>query len=306
MTTWEDLCAAGRIRTEVDIGLLTTYRLGGPAAYAAEPTSADEFSVVVEGAIARSLPILMLGRGSNVVVADRGFEGLVIRLAGVFRDVAIDERGVATAGAAAALPQLARTAAHAGFGGVEFYVGIPGSVGGAVTMNAGFLDGETRDVLIDATVVDLSSGESTTRTNAQLAFSYRNSSISPMDAVLHARFRLTEVDTSRALERMKYVTRWRKEHQPGGTYNAGSVFKNPSGDHAGRVIDQLGLKGLTIGAVSVSERHANFFVASDRATSQDVFNLVQAVQLRVRDETGIELEPEIRFLGSFAAPDVPS
>ena len=299
MTAWDHLRAAGRLRGDVDIASLTTYRLGGPATMAAEPESEGELAAVVSGAIARDLPILMVGRGSNIVVADSGFDGLVIRLSGAFRTVSIDGEGLATAGAAAALPQLARTAAHAGYGGIEFYVGIPGSVGGAVTMNAGFLGGETADVVVDATVIDLTSGATAVRTNAELAFSYRSSAITATDAVLSARLLLREVETSIALARMKDVTRWRKENQPGGTHNAGSVFKNPPDDHAGRLIDDLGLKGYSVGDVSVSERHANFFVAGSKATSQDVFDLVHAVQRRVQEQTGVTLEPEIRFFGSF-------
>lgn len=299
MTAWDALMASGVIRPDEPVGPLTTYKLGGPARFLAEPEHDEHLDTVLAGACDQDLPVLTLGRGSNLVVADGGFPGVVVRLVGAFRDLAIDDDGVATSGGAVALPTLARTAAQAGWGGVEFYVGIPGAVGGAVTMNAGFLGGQTADVLIDARLVDADTGEWSTRTNAQCAFSYRHSSISATDIVVGARFQLTPVNPAAANDRMREVTRWRKEHQPGGTHNAGSVFKNPDGDAAGRIIDDLGLKGFACGDVCVSDRHANFFVAGAGARAQDVFDLVHAVRRRVRDETGVELEPEIRFAGTF-------
>lgn len=296
----QDLLAAGLVRTGVRIGPLTTYKFGGPAAWFAEVTTKEELYRVVAARNTEDPvpPVFLLGRGSNTVVADRGFDGVVIRLAGEF--TALKMAGeVAIAGAAVSLPQLARFCASHGRGGLEFYVGIPGSVGGAVAMNAGGHGSETAEWLIDATVLDLASGESVVADPVALDLDYRHSKLGPADVVLEARFRTIPCDADTSAAVMREITGWRKEHQPGGTFNAGSVFKNPPGDAAGRVIDALGLKGLRCGAVSVSERHANFFVAEQGATAQDVYDLVMTVRRRVAAETGIALEPEIRFLGRF-------
>jgi len=295
-----DLVDQGLVRTGVSIGPLTTYKFGGPAAWFAEVATIDEMSRVIAARNAADPvpPVFLLGRGSNTVVADQGFDGLIIRLAGEFAEVELRD-DVVRAGAAVSLPLLARFCAAHGRGGLEFYVGIPGSVGGAVAMNAGGHGSDTAEWLIDATVIDLESGETVVADAAALDLGYRHSKLGPADAVLEARFRTVSRDAASAALAMREITAWRKEHQPGGTFNAGSVFKNPPGDAAGRIIDSLGLKGLRRGAVAVSGRHANFFVAEEGATAQDVYDLVGAVQRRVAAATGIELEPEIRFIGRF-------
>ena len=211
----------------------------------------------------------MLGKGSNTVVSDYGFEGLVLHLSGDFRRITIDPTGIAEAGSAATLPQLARAPAPFGLGGIEFFVGIPGTVGGAVAMNAGFFGTETRDVLIDARVLNVGTGEWATMTNSDLGFSYRQSAITRDNLVASARFRLEPVDGVISLEKMREITRWRKERQPGGTHNAGSVFKNPPDGAAGQIIDELGLKGFSVNDATVSDRHANFFVAGPQASAQE-------------------------------------
>ncbi len=303
MTSWEALADAGVLSERVPIGSLTTYRLGGAARWLAAVRTTSELGSVIEGAIDRDLEVLVLGRGSNLVVSDDGFDGVVIRLTGDFKALDIVD-GTAVAGAAVPLPQVARAAADAGFGGVEFYVGIPGSVGGAVAMNAGFYGTETADVLIEASVTDLRTGTSDTRSNAAFRFDYRSSAVGKDEIVTSAVFRLTPTEPAVAKATMREITQWRKERQPGGTHNAGSVFKNPEGDYAGRIIDDLGLKGFAVGAARVSVRHANFFVADADASAQDVYDLVQAVRKRVLDEAGVLLEPEIRFAGVFRrSPD---
>ena len=302
MTTWEGLVEAGHLQPELDLGSLTTYKLGGSATWGIEAEDPEMLSVVVAGANERGLQILLLGRGSNVVVADKGFAGVAVRLGGTFREISFHGDGVVEAGAGVPLAVLARTAASEGLGGTEFYVGIPGSVGGAVAMNAGFHGGETAEILTDALVMDIRTAMVTTRSNEELDFAYRHSSVGEFDAVLSGRFKLAPADTATALARMRELTQWRKDNQPGGTFNAGSVFKNPPGDHAGRLIDHLGLKGMSCGGASVSDRHANFFVADPAASSQDVFDLVHAVQQAVHSATGVFLEPELRFVGSFDPP----
>ena len=300
MTTWKALRAGGYITTGVDMGNLTTYKLGGPARWFCEARSTEMVRDVVRAARGRGVDILVLGRGSNLVISDAGFAGLVIRLGGRLRDVGIDRRaGVVTAGAAVALPLLARRTVSEGLGGLEFYVGIPGSVGGAVAMNAGFYGTETADVLVTASILDIGSGSVADREAVDLGFGYRTSNVTDRDLVLGASFSVEPGEVHRMSALMREAIRWRRDNQPGGTLNAGSVFRNPPGDAAGRIIDSLGLKGMRRGGAHVSVRHANFFVADRGATAQDVYDLVSAVRARVRDETGILLEAEVRFAGRF-------
>ncbi len=302
MTRWKELVEAGVVATKVMVGGLTTYKLGGPTRFFAEPKSLAELQMILEARNAEPVPLLVIGRGSNLVVSDRGFDGIALRLSGDFSETLIDGASV-TAGAAVSLPVLARTAARASLGGLEFFVGIPGSVGGAIVMNAGCFGTETADVLDSADILDLNSGEVRQADSAGLEMTYRSTNLSARDLVVGATFRTVPSTRTASEARMREITRWRKEHQPGGTLNAGSVFKNPPGDAAGRIIDALGLKGFGSGKVRVSERHANFFVAESDASAQDVWNLVHAVQRRVRERTGVELEPEIRFVGQFEPVD---
>lgn len=297
------LLAAGVLRQHVPLAPLTTYRIGGEAAWFAEPGDGTELAEVVRAAAEMHRPVLVLGRGSNVVVADTGVDAVVIHLVGDFAEVAIDDEGVVAAGGGAALAKVARASVEAERGGLEFLVGIPGSVGGAVRMNAGCLGTETADVLIDATVVDGRNGDFTVRTPVDLAMAYRFSLVASHDIVVAARFSTQPQPVTEGLARIRKVTRWRKEHQPGGTLNAGSVFKNPPGDAAGRIIDSLGLKGLRRGGAVVSMRHANFFEAEPGTTAQDLYDLAGVVKQLVASTTGIVLEPEVRFLGDFLEPE---
>jgi UDP-N-acetylmuramate dehydrogenase len=284
------------VQRDVPVGPLTTYKLGGPAAWYAEVADQPSLERLLEEWRPTGLPLLMLGRGSNLVVHEDGVEALVVRLGRGFAQVEMEPDAV-RAGGAVRLPQLARAAVSAGRLGLEFYVGIPGSVGGAVRQNAGGHGRETRDVLIDATVLDGRQGIVDARTAADLELGYRHSSLASHEVVLGARFAFEPGDPAVGEAHMREVTRWRREHQPGGTLNAGSVFKNPAGDSAGRIIDALGLKGLRVGGVAVSEKHANFFVADADATASDLHRLVAEVRARVRDATGVDLEPEIQFEG---------
>jgi UDP-N-acetylmuramate dehydrogenase len=243
--------------------------------------------------------MLVLGKGTNLLVADSGFPGLVVRLGGAFLDVVVLDDGTVVGGAAAPLPRVARTAAEAGRCGLEFYAGIPGTVGGAVMMNAGGHGSTTAEHLVSAVVVDRTTGKRTVRTAADLDLSYRSSNLGPDDLVTSARLSTEPCERAAAEVRIREITRWRKQHQPGGTHNAGSVFKNPPDDAAGRLIDAAGLKGFRCGGVAVSEMHANFFTADEDAVAQDVWDLVWAVRTRVFDSTGVWLTPEIRFAGAF-------
>ena len=233
-------------------------------------------------------------------MSSEGFPGVVIKPGPQMSWWRIDDAGQVDAGAALPLPVLARRSAEAGRSGLEFFIGIPGSVGGAVRMNAGCHGSDTAERLVTARIVDLAAAGATERGPDALEMSYRHSNLTAQEIVVSASFSTVESDPEACEREIRGITRWRKEHQPGGTLNAGSVFKNPEGDSAGRIIDELGLKGLRVGGVAVSDRHANFFIAEGGATPQDVFDLVRAVRGRVAAATGIVLEPEVQFLGPFA------
>jgi UDP-N-acetylmuramate dehydrogenase len=201
------------------------------------------------------------------------------------------------AGGAVPLPVLARRSAAAGLGGLEFFVGIPGSVGGAVRMNAGGHGRETAEVLLRARVLDLAgAGEEVVKDVAELDLGYRHSALGPTEVVTGGEFQVDSAPPAECESVIAEVVRWRREHQPGGA-NAGSVFRNPPGDSAGRLIDEAGLKGLRVGAAEVSPKHANFFQAAPGATADDVYHLVQEVRRRVHEATGITLDTELRMIG---------
>ncbi|MFQ5555461.1 MAG: UDP-N-acetylmuramate dehydrogenase [Acidimicrobiia bacterium] len=296
--------ASGLIARDRHLGEITTYRFGGPARFFAEVDTEVSLAAVLDAwrSTDGAPPLLILGRGSNLVISDAGFEGLVVRLTGDFAAVEVSEAGFVRAGGAAALPIVARMAGRAGRGGLEFFVGIPGSVGGAVRMNAGGHGSDTAEWLTAARVMDAATGTVRTADVVGLELGYRSSNIGPRDIVLDAIFRTEPRAVAEGEAMMRDVTKWRRERQPGGTLNAGNVFKNPDDVPAGRLIDDVGLKGLTIGGASVSRRHANFFVATDTATAQDVYDLVHEVQRRVSDERGVLLEPEVHFVGAFLDP----
>lgn len=300
--TVQDLVASGALLEDYPIAPLTTYKFGGNAAWFGEVGSEAELAAVASACRSTqpSPPLFVLGRGSNVVVSDSGFRGVVVKLGGSFNEISWHGEEVA-AGAGVSLPRLARFCAAAGRGGLEFFVGIPGSVGGAVVMNAGGHGADTAEWLVDATIFNIPSGAITVEGSEQLDLSYRHSRLSSDEVVLSARFRTVERFPENAERIMREITAWRRSHQPGGTFNAGSVFKNPPGDAAGRLIEAAGLKGYRCGGVAVSERHANFFVADDDASSSDVHRLVSDVRRRVLESFGVDLEPEIRFIGEFPA-----
>lgn len=296
MTDLRELVTDGLLTENVALGQFTTYKAGGPARWFAAIDSSGDLERLIESGLTAETELLVLGRGSNLVVADAGFDGLVVKLGGEFMNVAVEGLEV-TAGGAVPLPRLARTAVDAGVLGLEFFVGIPGSVGGAVRQNAGCFGVETTDRLATARIVNLVTGADRTATSVDLELSYRHSNLSTHDLVVRAAFVGQEGDPEKGRELMREITRWRRDHQPGGTLNAGSVFKNPPDKAAGQLIDELGLKGTRVGDVSVSNKHANFFVAGPDATSDEIYRLVARVKDAVFDKSGTKLEPEIQFVG---------
>ena len=277
------------------LGELTTYRVGGTAALFSEPGSVAELERVAGAVAATAIDVVVLGKGSNLLVADGGFAGLCVRLADGFAAIEI-EGTLVRAGGAAAYPVLARRSAAAGLTGLEWAVGIPGSVGGAVRMNAGGHGAQTADVLVGCRVVSLLGGGEHLMDASALDLSYRHSSIGPYDVVTEASYRLETGDPALTAARIDEIVRWRREHQPGGQ-NAGSVFTNPPGDAAGRLIEEAGLKGFRIGSAVVSHRHANFIQADPGGSADDVKRLIDEVRARVVARCGVELRTELRLIG---------
>lgn len=299
---------AGRIETDVGLARFTTYRVGGPAAVYLEAAEVADVIALSEtlrepDLDVKDIPVLPLGRGSNLVISDSGFPGLVIRLGSSFSRIEALPDGApgAKVGAATSMPQLANWAARRAFSGFEWAISIPGSVGGGVRMNAGAHGGEVADVLESVTLCKLDSFVTSEVPAADLGMSYRRTNLTERDLVLEALFRFEEGDGAEVKARMEAYREHRAATQPGALQNAGSVFKNPPGDSAGRLVESCGLKGFAVGGARVSELHANFFIAGEGATAQDVFDLVREVRRRVADQVGVELEPEIRFVGEFDA-----
>ena len=289
-----------RARRQAPLGPLTTYRVGGPAALLIEVRSEADLDLAREAVTSSGVPVLVVGKGSNLLVSDAGFPGLAVvstGLAGVDVDVTACR---VRAEAGVLLPVLARRTAAAGLTGMEWAVGVPGSVGGAVRMNAGGHGADVAQTLRRFRFVDLAGGEDGEFGIERLAFGYRRSALAPHHAVVWAEFGLRPGDPTASEARIAEIVRWRREHQPGGQ-NAGSVFTNPPGDSAGRVIDAAGLKGLRRGSAQVSTKHANFIQVDDGGSAEDVLALIREVQRRVRAEAGVTLVPEVRLVG-FAEP----
>ena len=254
---------------------------------------------------ASGIDVLVVGRGSNLLVADSGFPGLVVTLGEKFATIDVDGTTV-RAGGAVSLPVLARRTAAAGLTGLEWAVGVPGSVGGGVRMNAGGHGSEIRGTLRGARLFDLA-GEvpvpgATDVTAADLDLGYRHSSVAPAQVVVSAEFGLAVGDRAAAEAELAAIVRWRRENQPGGA-NAGSVFTNPPGDSAGRLVDAAGCKGLRRGSAFVSPKHANFFQVDDQGRAADVIDLMEEVRAAVQQTFGILLEPEVRLVG-FSQPSI--
>ncbi|WP_419908840.1 UDP-N-acetylmuramate dehydrogenase [Candidatus Poriferisodalis sp.] len=295
-----------RARIDAPLGALTTSRVGGPAAVAFEANSPADLQRVRTARKASGLGVMVIGRGSNLLVADRGFEGIALFLGEAHGEIEIDQTdATVTAGASVALPVLARQCASAGIGGLEWAVGVPGSVGGAVRMNAGGHGSDMASCLLDAGIVDLNGWDAPPRIVSHqvdsLALDYRRSGLTDSDVVLRARLQGQPTSPRVAMDRIAEIVRWRRENQPGGQ-NAGSVFMNPPSESAGAQIDQAGLRGLRIGSAEVSRVHANFIVSDPGGTAADVVALMEEIRRRVTEHSGVVLQPEVRMVGFEDSP----
>lgn len=287
-----------RVRTRFPMAPLTSFRIGGPAALYLEPESARDLVAAGRAVSETGLPVIVVGKGSNILVSDAGFDGLVLRLGKGFRWAARDGYRLA-AGGAMPLPALAGIALRHDLAGLEFGVAIPASLGGAVRMNAGAHGHEIAEVVERVETFRLRSGTTASVPVSEAGFAYRRSEL-PEDAVVTAAtVALVPADATAIRGSMDDARDWRRRTQPLAEPNCGSVFKNPPGDHAAHLIEEAGLKGRSVGGASVSTKHANFIVAGPGARAADVVSLIGEVQELVERRSGLLLEAEVHLVGEF-------
>lgn len=283
------------LREGVSLAAMTSWRVGGNARYFSEPTSVDEIRSLMAWAQAEDLPVFVMGRGSNLLIADEGFPGLVIRLADKFGAVSIED-GRLRVQAGCSTMAAVKTAAQAGYGGISFLSTIPGTIGGTVFMNAGAHQASMADVLESATLL-LADGTVVTEDAKELGYRYRYSNLRERGAtVLEAVIRLQPADAEAVQQEVQGLSRWRRERQP-QALSAGSVFTNPPMASAGKLIEDAGLKGETLGRAQVSPVHANFIVNQGGATAADINGLIMRVQERIHAQHGFWLHPEVVGVG---------
>ena len=291
------------VRHDVPLGPLTTYRVGGAAALLTTVETDDDLRRVRDAVSASGVPVLVIGKGSNLLVSDAGFPGLAIVLGEGFAEVTFEGDRV-RAGGAAALPVVARRSAAAALRGFEWAVGVPGSIGGAVRMNAGGHGSDMAASLTRVHVVDLQGGHDGWVPVTDLELGYRRSRLGRAEVVVEVELAMAEGDRAISEAAIADIVRWRRENQPGGQ-NAGSVFTNPQSSgapagatvSAGQLIEEAGAKGLRIGTAQVSPKHANFIIADPGGRADDVWELMQRVRQLVADRRGVELAVETHLIG---------
>jgi UDP-N-acetylmuramate dehydrogenase len=290
--------AHGRVERNGPIAPLTSYRLGGPADVLFEPSGAEDLEALSVAVRETGAAVLVVGRGSNMLVSDHGFEGIALRLGAGFRWSTANGTAI-DAGGAMPLPAIANLAMHNELAGFEFAVAIPASLGGAVRMNAGAHGHEISEVVSSIEVFVLGEGAARRIEAHDAGFSYRRSALPEGSIVTAASIGLRKGDPAEIVAGMNEAKEWRRRTQPLNLPNGGSVFKNPPGDHAARLIEQVCGKELRIGGARISSVHANFIVAEEDARANDVYTLLRKIQRMVREDTGVELEPELKLIGEF-------
>lgn len=275
-----------------------SFKTGGTADYFITPQSTDELACALQTLRAKKVPYTVIGRGTNLLVSDRGYRGAVIMLGDPFAKCTI-QRTEVTAECGLSLAALVSFCVQRSLAGLEFAAGIPGSVGGGIAMNAGAYGGELGDFISCVTVLDRE-GRLHRLNAAEMDFSYRHSRVQDTgEIVVSAVFSLTEGERGQSLARIKELAERRREKQPLQYPSAGSTFKRPEGNFAGTLIEQCGLKGYTLGGAQVSEKHAGFIINTGGATSADIYGAIRHVQQTVEQQTGILLVPEVKMIGEF-------
>lgn len=276
----------------------TTFRIGGPADFYLCPHSTKEVQEIVEICKEENLPYFVLGNGSNLLVSDKGYRGVVIQLWKNFSDITVKDCCI-QAKAGALLSKVAAEALEAGLTGMEFASGIPGTIGGAAFMNAGAYGGEMKDIIKSVKVLD-TQGEVRILPKEELKMGYRTSIVKEKGyTILSVELELSKGNREEIRNTMEDLKERRTSKQPLEMPSAGSTFKRPEGYFAGKLIMDSGLRGFSVGGAQVSEKHCGFVVNKGGATAMDVLNLIREVQRRVKEQFGVDLETEVRFLGEF-------
>lgn len=292
----KNVITKGTVLTEEPMRMHTSFQIGGPAEIFVQPATGDEVRQAICLAKEEQIPFFVVGNGSNLLVSDDGFRGMIVQIGRNLQEISVEDN-VIYAQAGALLSRVARTALEHGLTGMEFAAGIPGSLGGAAAMNAGAYGGEMKDILTDAEVLT-PDGEIKILSLEELDLSYRHSCIFDEDyIVLSVHLQLEQGDTTVIRNRMDELARARREKQPLEYPSAGSTFKRPEGYFAGALIQDAGLKGYTVGGAQVSEKHSGFVVNRGGATAEEVLFLIKQVQKKVKSRFGVTMEPEVRMVG---------
>jgi UDP-N-acetylmuramate dehydrogenase len=291
-----------RVKIAEPLARYTSMKIGGPAEYFIEVETSAALTDLLRSLDHHAVSFCLLGNGSNVLISDRGVRGAVIRLDGEFKKSEWREDDgliYVNVGAAYAVTRLVREAARKGYAGLEFAEGIPGSVGGALYMNAGAYGSEFEKV-VDQVESMSSQGQPIRLSRSEMTFSYRDSHLPPRTVVTRVRMQLHKAESVEVSTKLRELVTRRKSSQPSGYPNSGSMFRNPPGDYAGRLIEAAGLKGKRIGQCQISERHANFIVNLGGAKAADVFQLTELARAEVRRQFGVDLILEVKLLGEWA------
>ncbi|MGI6451921.1 MAG: UDP-N-acetylmuramate dehydrogenase [Syntrophomonadaceae bacterium] len=291
-----DYLPSGSVRIMEPMKNHTSFKIGGPADVMVLPESVDMLKEVIQICVSNRLPYFVFGLGSNLLVTDKGFRGIAIKIGNSFKEVKISGAKI-HAQAGIRLSELSRKASAASLSGLEFAEGIPGSLGGAIFMNAGAYGSEMKDIVSRVTVMS-PQGEIRSYIKDELELEYRKSRFQKsQEIIISAELTLTEGDKEEIQAQMRELAKQRREKQPLDLPSAGSTFKRPPGYYVGPLIEKMGLKGYQIGGARISEKHAGFIVNTGNATAADVINLIKFVQEKTRELYNIEIEPEIRIIG---------
>jgi len=294
-----EIFSSDRILKNEPMSRHTSLRIGGNTDYMVFPATIDEIRLTIKLCRKYDMPYYIMGNGSNLLVSDSGYRGLIIKLSDRFSNISVEEDGTVLAQAGVLMSKLSNVIAANSLTGFEFGAGIPGTLGGAVAMNAGAYGGEMQQVVISATVID-GDGNIRTLSNKELEFGYRSSVIQKKDlCVLEATLKLNKGDKRQILDKIRELNHLRQSKQPLDKFSAGSTFKRPEGHFAGKLISDAGLRGFQIGDAAVSEKHCGFLVNKGNATAGDFMKLIKEVTRIVNEKYGVLLEPEVKFLGTF-------
>jgi UDP-N-acetylmuramate dehydrogenase len=292
---WASGLIKGKVLFDAPMRQFTSIKLGGPAECLLFPKDVNELKKVIHFTRRKKIPFLILGKGTNLIVRDKGVRGWIINLTRGMKKITMDGE-VIEAEAGVPLQRMVQFSIQKGLTGLEPFFGIPGTVGGGLAMNAGAWGAELKDVLLSMTLMK-ESGEIIERPRSRLQFSYRGLTLPPSWIILKGRFRLKKGKKEEILERVKSFSEMRKRKQPLDSPSAGSVFKNPKEGPAGKWIEEVGLKGFRIGQAMVSDRHANFIINLGKAKAEEVIHLMEFIEKKIYEEKGISLEREVKVVG---------